>query len=73
MEPRGLIQRIGRIDRMVSRNKFVYVINVLPMNGDPEDPASPEYFLGLMSKLYLRLGAIKETIGLDATTLGEEV
>ena len=71
--PVVLIQRIGRIDRMGSRHEFVYVVNVLPVNGDPEDPASLEYFLGLMSKLYLRLEAIKETIGLDATTLGEEV
>jgi SNF2 family DNA or RNA helicase len=71
--PVVLIQRIGRIDRMGSKHKNVYVINMLPSNGDPDDPNSLEYFLGLMSKLYLRLEAIKETIGLDATTLGEEV
>jgi len=71
--PVVLIQRIGRVDRMGSRHRYVYVINVLPVNGDPGDPSSIEYFLGLIGKLYLRLEAIKETIGLDATTLGEEV
>ncbi|MCX8193728.1 MAG: hypothetical protein N3G77_07970, partial [Nitrososphaeria archaeon] len=50
----------------------VYLINVLPRNGDPEDPESLEYFLGLMQRLYQRLEMIRETIGLDASTLGEE-
>jgi len=70
--PVVLIQRIGRIDRMKSKHWYVYLINILPKNGDPEDPASLEHFLGLMGKLYSRLEAIRETIGLDATTLGEE-
>lgn len=70
--PVVLIQRIGRIDRMGSEHKVVYVINVLPKNGDPEDPKSIEHFLGLMRKLYQRLEAIRQTIGIDATTLGEK-
>lgn len=70
--PVVLIQRIGRIDRMLSQHKVVYVTNVLPKNGDPNDPASLEYFIGLMQKLYRRLEAIRSTIGLDASTLGEE-
>jgi superfamily II DNA or RNA helicase len=70
--PVVLIQRIGRIDRMGSDHEEVYVINILPKNGDPDDPTSLEFFIGLMSKLYLRLEAIRETIGLDASTLGEE-
>lgn len=70
--PVVLIQRIGRIDRMGSKHEKVYVINVLPRNGDPDDPASLEYFLKLMKRLYMRLEAIRETIGLDASTLGEE-
>jgi superfamily II DNA or RNA helicase len=70
--PVVLIQRIGRIDRMGSDHNKVYVINVLPKNGDPEDPKSIEHFLGLMKKLYQRLEAIRQTIGIDATTLGEK-
>jgi SNF2 family DNA or RNA helicase len=70
--PVVLIQRIGRIDRMGSDHKKVYVINVLPKNGDPEDPKSIEHFLGLLKKLYQRLEAIRQTIGIDATTLGEK-
>lgn len=70
--PVVLIQRIGRIDRMGSDHKKVFVINVLPKNGDPEDPKSIEHFLGLMKKLYQRLEAIRQTIGIDATTLGEK-
>jgi len=36
------------------------------------DPRSLEHFLGLMEKLFMRLEAIRQTIGLDASTLGEE-
>jgi len=67
-----LIQRAGRVDRIGSNYDVVYLINVLPKNGDPDDPESLEHFLGLMSKLYERLEAIRQTIGLDASTLGEE-
>ncbi|MHB1868152.1 MAG: C-terminal helicase domain-containing protein, partial [Nitrososphaerales archaeon] len=70
--PVVLIQRIGRIDRMGSDHKKVFVINVLPKNGDPDDPKSIEHFLGLMKKLYQRLEAIRQTIGIDASTLGEK-
>jgi SNF2 family DNA or RNA helicase len=70
--PVVLIQRIGRIDRMLSQHKIVYLTNLLPKNGDPNDPASLEHFIGLMQKLYSRLEAIRFTIGLDASTLGEE-
>jgi superfamily II DNA or RNA helicase len=70
--PVVLIQRIGRIDRMLSKHKEVYLTNLLPKNGNPDDPASLEHFIGLMQKLYDRLEAIRSTIGLDASTLGEE-
>ncbi|MDH5481730.1 MAG: helicase-related protein [Candidatus Bathyarchaeota archaeon] len=70
--PVVLIQRIGRIDRMLSQHEVVYLTNLLPKNGDPNDPASLEHFIGLMQKLYSRLEAIRSTIGLDASTLGEE-
>jgi hypothetical protein len=70
--PVVLIQRVGRVDRMGSSHDKVFLINVLPKNGDPDDPSSLEYFIGLMKKLYSRLEAIRETIGLDSSTLGEE-
>ena len=70
--PVVLIQRIGRVDRMGSDHKQVYVVNVLPRDGNPDDPASLEFFLGLMTRIYQRLEAIRTTIGLDASTLGEE-
>ncbi len=67
-----LIQRVGRIDRIGSPYDFIYLINILPLNGDPDDPSTLEHFLNLMYRLYKRLEAIRETIGLDASTLGEE-
>jgi hypothetical protein len=70
--PVVLIQRVGRVDRMRSSHREVFLINVLPKNGDPDDPSSLEHFIGLMKKLYSRLEAIRETIGLDSSTLGEE-
>ncbi len=70
--PVVLIQRVGRIDRIGSNYDTVYLINVLPKNGDPDDPESLEHFLGLMQRLYQRLEMIRETVGLDASTLGEE-
>ncbi|MEM3490365.1 MAG: helicase-related protein, partial [Nitrososphaerota archaeon] len=70
--PVVLIQRAGRVDRMGSTHDEVFLINVLPKNGDPNDPSSLEHFIRLMGKLYSRLEAIRETIGLDSSTLGEE-
>jgi superfamily II DNA or RNA helicase/HKD family nuclease len=70
--PVVLIQRIGRVDRMGSFFDHVNVLNVLPRNGDPDDPKSLEHFLKLMTRIAHRLEVIRETIGLDATTLGEE-
>lgn len=70
--PVVLIQRIGRVDRLGSIHDKVYLINILPKNGNPDDSSSLEHFIGLMQKLYSRLEAIRETIGLDATVLGEE-
>ncbi|GAI49294.1 unnamed protein product, partial [marine sediment metagenome] len=70
--PVVIIQRIGRVDRQGSPHKEINVINVLPRNGNPDDPKSLEFFLGLMTKIYMRLEAIRETIGLDASNLGEQ-
>lgn len=70
--PVVIIQRIGRIDRIGSPYSEVYILNLLPKNGDPDDPESLEYFLNLIGRLYQRLEMIRETIGLEASTLGEE-
>ena len=70
--PVTVIQRVGRIDRIGSNYPEVYILNVFPKNGDPEDPESLEYFLNLIGRLYRRLEMIRETVGLDASTLGEE-
>ncbi|MEM2932559.1 MAG: helicase-related protein [Nitrososphaerota archaeon] len=70
--PVVIIQRVGRIDRLGSPYNEVFLINLLPKKGDPDDPESLEYFLRLMQRLYKRLEMIRETIGLDASTLGEE-
>jgi hypothetical protein len=67
-----LIQRAGRIDRIGSDYDVIYLYNLLPRQGDPEDPRTLEHFLNLMTRIYRRLEAIRETIGLDASTLGEE-
>jgi ERCC4-related helicase/HKD family nuclease len=67
-----LIQRAGRIDRIGSDYDVIYLYNVLPRQGEPEDPRTLEHFLNLMTRIYRRLEAIRETIGLDASTLGEE-
>ena len=70
--PVVLIQRIGRVDRMGSPYDTIYVSNILPVNGNRDDPKTLEHFLHLMEKLYSKLDAIRATIGIDATTLGEE-
>ncbi len=67
-----LIQRAGRIDRMGSKHKQVYLINIMQENSDPGDPQSLEHFIGLMKKLYTKISAIKETMGIDSPVLGED-
>lgn len=69
--PVTLIQRAGRVDRLGSKYSEIYVINVLPTNRNPEDPSSLTHFLSVFEKLVNRLTAINQTIGLDASHLGE--
>jgi len=64
--PVRMIQRAGRIDRIGSDWDVVYVFNFFP-----EDRL--ESLLNLVHRLYEKLDAIKRTIGLDASTLGETV
>ncbi len=70
--PVVLIQRAGRIDRIGSTYKDVYLVNILPVNGNEDDPKSLSHFLKLMRKLYKRIDLISNTIGIDSTTLGED-
>jgi len=70
--PVVLIQRAGRIDRIGSIHKEVYLINILPVNGNEEDPKSLSHFLSVMRKLYRRIDLISNVIGIDSTTLGED-
>lgn len=66
-----LIQRAGRVDRLGSKYDEVYLLNVLPSNRDPDDPSSLTHFLSVFEKLSKRLMIINQTIGLDASQLGE--
>ncbi len=70
--PVVLIQRAGRIDRIGSTYKEVFLVNILPVNGNDDDPKSLAHFLKVMRKLYKRIDLISNTIGIDSTTLGED-
>ncbi len=70
--PVVLIQRTGRVDRLGSKYKSVYILNILPINGNAGDPSTIEYFIGLMRKLYSKLQGIKASIGIDSPVLGED-
>ena len=70
--PVVLIQRAGRIDRIGSTHAEVFLINILAVNGNEEDPKSLSHFLSVMRKLYKRIDLISNTIGIDSTTLGED-
>lgn len=70
--PVVLIQRAGRVDRLKSKHSEIFLINILPVNGDEDDPKSLAHFLSVMKKLYKRIDLIRDTIGLESTTLGED-
>ncbi|GAA5528203.1 helicase-related protein [Herpetosiphon gulosus] len=62
--PTRMIQRGGRIDRLGSSHSTIVIHNIFP---DQE----LETLLRLVERLQERLRAINETIGLDASVLGE--
>jgi hypothetical protein len=62
--PTRMIQRAGRIDRLGSPHARITISNIFP---DQE----LESLLKLVERLQERLRAINETIGLDASVLGE--
>ena len=64
--PTRMIQRNGRIDRLGSRHARIYITNIFP-------DADLELLLKLVQRLQNKLSAINETIGLDASVLGEIV
>lgn len=64
--PVRMIQRAGRIDRIGSDWDLVHIYNFFP-----EDRL--ESLLRLLERLFQKLDAIKRSVGLDASTLGEAV
>jgi len=64
--PTRMIQRKGRIDRIGSPYKEIYIYNFFP-----EDEL--ENLLGLVETLHRKISRIDDLVGLDSTILGEEV
>lgn len=64
--PTRMIQRAGRIDRIGSPYKTIYVYNFFP-----EDEL--EELLRLVAILQNKIKAIDESVGLDQSILGEEI
>jgi hypothetical protein len=64
--PVRLIQRAGRVDRIGSEYDHIQLYNVFP-----EDEL--ENLLGLVRRLAVRIAQIDQTVGLDASVLGEAI
>ncbi|PDW02272.1 helicase-related protein [Candidatus Viridilinea mediisalina] len=64
--PTRMIQRNGRIDRLGNRHATIQITNIFPSD-------DLETLLRLVERIQTRLSTINETIGLDASVLGELV
>jgi SNF2 family DNA or RNA helicase len=64
--PVRLIQRAGRVDRIGSPFAEIVLYNVFP-------EAELESLLGLVQRLAARIAQIDQTVGLDASVLGEVI
>ena len=64
--PTRMIQRNGRIDRLGNPHAAIRIANIFPTD-------DLELLLRLVERIQTRLNAINETIGLDASVLGELV
>ena len=64
--PTRMIQRNGRIDRLGNPHAEIRIANIFPTD-------DLEALLRLVERIQTRLSAINETIGLDASVLGELV
>ena len=64
--PVRLIQRAGRVDRIGSPFAHIKLYNVFP-------EAELESLLGLVQRLSARIAQIDQTVGLDASVLGEVI
>ena len=64
--PVRLIQRAGRVDRIGSPFAQILLYNVFP-------EAELESLLGLVQRLAVRIAQIDQTVGLDASVLGEVI
>lgn len=64
--PVRMIQRAGRIDRLGTDYETLYIYNCFPEEG-------LERLLGLVERLQKRIAEIDNSVGLDASVLGEEI
>ncbi|GCE95611.1 MAG: helicase-related protein [Arthrospira platensis PCC 7345] len=64
--PVRMIQRAGRIDRLGTDYETLYIYNCFPEEG-------LERLLGLVERLQQRIAEIDNSVGLDASVLGEEI
>lgn len=64
--PVRMIQRAGRIDRLGTDYDTLYIYNCFPEEG-------LERLLGLVERLQQRIAEIDNSVGLDASVLGEEI
>ncbi|MGA2732789.1 MAG: helicase-related protein [Syntrophobacteraceae bacterium] len=64
--PTRMVQRAGRIDRIGTNFDLLYIYNIFP-------DAGLEKLLGLVERLTRKIGQIDDTIGLDASILGEAI
>ncbi|MEW6033603.1 MAG: helicase-related protein [Chloroflexota bacterium] len=64
--PVRMIQRAGRIDRLLSPHEKVYIYNVMPEQG-------LEDLLKLVKSLTRKLETIEDAVALDASVLGEQI
>ena len=64
--PVRMIQRAGRIDRLLSPHDKVYIYNLMPEDG-------LEDLLNLVQSLSKKIEAIDDAVALDASVLGEQI
>lgn len=64
--PVRMIQRAGRIDRLLSPHSKVYIYNLMPEEGLEE-------LLKLIENLSKKIETIEDAVALDASVLGEQI
>lgn len=64
--PVRMIQRVGRVDRLFSKHDHLHIVNVFP-------DVHLEGIMDLVGRIMRRSQVIDSIIGLDGSTLGEEI